>query len=122
MKKTALVVDDDAAIREYLFYILQKMGFETLEAENGNRALEILRARRIDLFITDLVMDEGEGIETIVEVRKNDPALPVIAISGAGKASMYLTMAKELGANEVFSKPLDRDAFEKTVKGLVFGE
>jgi DNA-binding NarL/FixJ family response regulator len=60
-----------------------------------------------DIVITDLVMPEKEGMETIVEVRKRWPGVRVVAISGGGymSASAYLTMASRLGAVKTLSKP-----------------
>jgi hypothetical protein len=84
---------------------LQDAGYEVLEAANGKEALKKARAGRVDLLITDLVMPEQEGIETIRAFRKDAPGIPIIAISGAF-GGRFLGMARALGAQAVLSKPV----------------
>ena len=74
-----------------------------------------------DLLITDIVMPEKEGLELIFELRRKNPDLKIIAISGGGRFHYegYLTSAKHLGANLVFQKPLDHREFINGISDLL---
>jgi CheY-like chemotaxis protein len=79
----SLVVDDDADIRAYIKRILQRDGFETLEAEGGNAALEIVKLLDgcLDLIVTDIQMPEGDGLSFANAVREVFPSVPIILVS-----------------------------------------
>jgi CheY-like chemotaxis protein len=102
-----LLVDDDDNFRRTARCALVRAGYEVQEACNGHQALTLVRQARPDLVITDLIMPEKEGIETIVELRRSDPELPIIAISGGGRLSMEdnLLIAQKLGARSTLTKP-----------------
>ena len=100
-----LVVDDEAGFRAMLSQVLRDAGHMVSEAASGAAVLPNLIATPADLLLTDLVMPEKEGIETIVTVRRAFPKLPIIAMSGSVFGGAYLEMARRLGANRVLSKP-----------------
>ena len=82
-------------------------------AHNGAEGLEYLQSERFDLVITDIVMPEKDGIATIMEMRKNDPVTPILAMSGGGNIGTQgdlLLMAKQLGATATLVKPFNREA------------
>jgi CheY-like chemotaxis protein len=110
-----LVIDDDDAIREYVGFMLRKEGFIVIEATNGNEGIAAARTNPPDLIITDLVMPDKEGIETIREITKLRPACKIIAMSGSVNSNAYLTMAKHLGAHCVLRKPFERSQLEEAV-------
>ena len=101
---TILVVDDEAAVRRCLRAVLEEAGYLVAEAANGREAIEELQRAKPDLVITDLVMPEQEGIETIQALRQAHPSIGIIAISGAGEGR-YLPMARLLGADATLPKP-----------------
>jgi hypothetical protein len=101
-----LVADDDAPVRAFLRAVLESDGYEVTEAADGKQALQGVRTGRVDLVITDLVMPEQEGIETIRALRKEVPGIGIIAISGAFDGQ-FLKAARMLGANLALGKPLD---------------
>ena len=82
-------------------------GYEVIEAADGREGLLKFRKQGADLVITDLIMPEQEGLETITLMKKERPDLNIIAISGGGRIGpeAYLPAAQELGAARVFSKP-----------------
>ena len=96
--RKVLVVDDEPAIRSLLTEILRDSGFETITAQDGRDAREILRRNSVDLIITDLAMEGGEGIELIRGLRKEYPQLKIIAISGTFGVDV-LAAARALGAD-----------------------
>ena len=102
-----LIVDDDPCVRNAIKKILRNEAYEIIEAANGCEAVNFFRQTKIDLMISDLVMPEKEGIETILEIRQGFPDVKIIAISGGGKSNtdLYLNMAKDLGAQYILSKP-----------------
>ncbi len=102
-----LIIDDDQQIRLLLKKIFEKEGFRVIEAQDGNEGIRKFREKGADLVITDLVMPEKEGIETIIELKKEFPDVKIIAISGGGLniPDAYLDVAKFLGAIHTFSKP-----------------
>ncbi len=104
-----LIADDDPALRRLIRLWLEGAGFEVEEAENGREALSKARESKPDLVVTDLVMPEQEGLETIPKLRAEFPDLPVIAVSGAFHGEM-LRVASRLGATAVLPKPLTENS------------
>lgn len=115
-----LVVDDDHDVRLVLCRMLESGGYETVEARHGGEALDTALDCPIDVLITDLIMPEQEGIETIQKFHKAYPEMKIIAISGA-YGSDYLRIAKHLGAHEVMQKPLRLEQVLNTVSRLTRG-
>ena len=103
-----LVADDEAAVRGFLREALEEAGYGVVEAANGKQALDEARAGRFDLVVTDLVMPKQEGIETIRALRKEMPAVGIIAITGKFEGP-YLQMVQLLGADAVLTKPISPD-------------
>lgn len=104
--KTVLVVDDYLAVRKTIKELVMNLGMDPVEAENGLKALEILKSKPIDLVITDLVMPEMDGFE-LTEAIKNDPVfrhIPVVIISTHADAK-YIFRALRLGADDYLTKP-----------------
>jgi CheY-like chemotaxis protein len=101
---TVVVADDDAAVRHLVSQVLTRAGFRVLEAPDGREALRLAQGEAADLVITDLVMPEREGIETIGMLAKLEPRPAIIAISGAFGGPM-LRAASALGAATAVQKP-----------------
>lgn len=99
---TVLVIDDDAEIRELLAAVIEAEGHEAVLVDGGRKGLTAMAARAIDLAITDILMPDMEGIETIRSLRKINPTAKIVAISAS---EAYLTMASDLGADLVIAKP-----------------
>lgn len=105
--KTVLIADDDSMVRGFLRAVLERAGFRTLEATDGRDVLRTLQNEPADLVLMDLVMPDKDGMETIIELRRDRPEMPVIAMSGAAGGSAYLVAASLLGARAVLAKPID---------------
>jgi len=106
--RTVLVVDDDADLLKLITAAFARAGFRAYSARNGRLAVQLLRALKPDLMVTDIVMPEKEGIATIIEAKAAAPDMAVIAISGGGaygRSGNFLQWAEELGADEVLAKP-----------------
>jgi two-component system cell cycle sensor histidine kinase/response regulator CckA len=113
-----LLVDDEPGVRSFLRSVLEPEGYELKEAADGEQALKMLRTWTADLVITDLVMPEKEGLETIQILRLDYPKVRILAISGAGGGS-YLSVAKHLGAHGVLAKPVNPEALRAKVRDLL---
>lgn len=106
-----LVIDDDAAMRTTLKAVLEKNGYLVAEAANGFDGLTVVEAGGVDLVLTDLVMPEQEGLETIKDLRKRFPAVKIIAMTGGGPMIFHdlLPVAKKFGANGCLAKPFENE-------------
>ncbi len=116
-----LIVDDDEQVRNVFHRLFENESFEVHEAADGNEALESIRRFPADIVITDIVMPEKEGFQTIRELRREFPALKIIAVSGGGllDPGLYLECAKQIGASYAFSKPVDRNVLLDAVRKLL---
>jgi CheY-like chemotaxis protein len=116
-----LVVDDDKLVRMVIVKALRGAGHEVVESSDGGEALAALDRDRIDLVVTDILMPGREGIETIREIRKLSPELPVLAMSGGGNKQWndVLRMASTFGATETIAKPfMPRDLLSAVARLL----
>ena len=102
-----LIIEDEAPFRAVLTRVLQEKGHHVIETPDGSQALRLCQAHSVDLMLTDLIMPNKEGIETIIEVKKDFPNLPIIAMSGGGRTGPQdlLFAAAALGAHATISKP-----------------
>jgi CheY-like chemotaxis protein len=110
-----LVVDDNEEILILQREILGRGGHQVTTAINGDEAIRLFRASQFDLVITDLIMPDKEGIETIRDLRKLNPVVKIIAMSGGGRLSAEdnLAIAQSLGASRTLAKPFSsRDLLE----------
>jgi two-component system cell cycle sensor histidine kinase/response regulator CckA len=113
-----LIVDDDEQARRVLTSLLELEGYTVVPASNGREAEELCGRTMPDLMITDIVMPDQDGLETIHKICRNWPHLPVIAISGVIGGG-YLEMAKKMGADAVLHKPIERGALLREVRRLI---
>jgi CheY-like chemotaxis protein len=104
-----LVIDDDSLVRDTLLRILERKGYRVLLASDGRHGVQMFRREQPDLVITDIIMPEKEGLETIREIRGECSDAKIIAISGGARIGNmdFLEMAGKLGASEIIPKPFD---------------
>lgn len=102
-----LIIDDEPEVRGLLCRILADEGHRVIEADNGAVALKVIGRNQPDLVITDILMPDKDGIETIQEMRLLHPGLKIIAMTGGGRYQgfEYLDVAKALGADALLNKP-----------------
>lgn len=102
-----LIIDDEEAVRETLRQALEHQGVAVTCAPNGRVAMNIYRKEYFDLVITELLMPERDGLEVIMDLRKQAPSVKIIAMSGGGQTGMYymLAVAEKLGATRSLTKP-----------------
>ncbi len=107
MSKTVLIVDDDPTQRRLLQAVIEKSGFKTVQADNGDTALDYATGpdgKSIDVMMLDLVMPGRSGMETLAELRKVRPELPVIVLTGKGSIDAVVA-AMQGGAQDFVVKP-----------------
>jgi two-component system nitrogen regulation response regulator NtrX len=115
---TILAVDDESTILQSLSGILSDEGFEVLTASNGYEALKIIEAESPDLVLLDIWMPGIDGIETLQEIKRTNPFLQVIIISGHGTIETAVKATK-LGAHDFIEKPLSIEKVVVTINNAL---
>ncbi len=116
-----LVIDDNPELGRAILKRLERAGHTGVLAADGNSGLAAFRAQPIDLVLTDILMPEKEGLETIRELRKDNQHVQIIAMSGGGYATGtdYLRLATTFGANAVLQKPFEQGELVDLVAALL---
>jgi CheY-like chemotaxis protein len=116
-----LVIDDEPQLRKIIVRVLAGAGHTVHQAPDGQHGLEMFRSLRPALVISDIVMPDGEGIETIRQMRKDAPEIPILAMSGASNRLLYLRAAGGLGASALLEKPFTPKDLLAAVNRLLEG-
>ena len=121
MMRRILIIDDDHHILLMIKKMLERAGYEVDLASNGNEGLELFKKLPVDLVITDIIMPEKEGLETIREMKRLRSDLKIIAMSGGGKVSSdnYLNTARIFGASKILTKPFTQKQMVSAVQVLL---
>ena len=117
-----LVLDDDTTILEMIATVLEGAGHEVVKVADGWRGLRASRETPFDLAIVDIIMPGRDGIETIRSLRRHDPGLRILAISGdtSGlRAVTNLDAARKLGADSSLAKPFGAADLRRAVGALL---
>jgi DNA-binding response OmpR family regulator len=115
-----LVIDDEEDIRVLLRDVFQEKGYNVVEAANGEAGLRIFQTMPVDLVMTDILMPEKEGLSTIMDLKKTNPKLKIIAMSGGTlKSGHYLNVALKFGADKVLEKPFHLQTVIQAVEELL---
>lgn len=120
MAHKILIVDDDPPIVELLKFTLEKAGYKTVVAMDGEQALEKVKGENPDLVLLDIMLPTKDGYSVLEELRGNTEfkILPIVIIS-AKVQEVDISFGLELGANDYFTKPLDLDKLVKKVEALL---
>ncbi|MFC1896186.1 sigma-54-dependent transcriptional regulator, partial [Thermodesulfobacteriota bacterium] len=118
MFPSILIVDDEKPILQSLGGILEDEGFEVLTASNGYEALKRLEKEGPELVLLDIWMPGMDGIETLGEIKKEYPFLPVIMITGHGTIETAVSATK-LGAYDFIEKPLSVEKVILTINNAL---
>lgn len=116
-----LLVDDDDLSRGTIHQMLERAGHAVNSTASGSEALQLFRANRPDLVVTDLIMPDTDGLELIQELRKIDGQVRILAISGGGRvnANEYLTVARKFGAAGILAKPFSNQELKDAISSLM---
>ena len=115
--KSILIVDDNLMMRKLIRNVFREEGYKIEEAKNGNEGLKLAQKNHFSLVITDIIMPEMEGLEFIMQLKRDFPDTKIIAISGS--KPYYLYVAKKLGIDGVFTKPLNHTEFLNAVRKIM---
>lgn len=118
-----LLIDDIDAVRRSITSILKRAGHEVVEASGAADGLDKAGRRRFDLVITDILMPEADGMEVIETLRRSQPNMKILAISGGGSlvnSEEALQLAGKL-ADGALTKPFEADELLAVVDRLVSG-
>jgi len=115
---TILVVDDDRQICALLKQVLEEQGYTVESALNGTEGISRYRSHPADLIILDILMPEKEGLETILDLRREFPKVKIIAMSGGSERAKLnlLDLARRLGAQYTVNKPFELQTITDLVK------
>jgi DNA-binding NarL/FixJ family response regulator len=121
MGHRVLLIDDDELVRKTLRRALEDADFEVVEAADGDEGIRSYETEPIDVVVTDILMPEKEGVETIMELRRKNPEVKIVAISGGEirGGQQYLRIAGLLGADRVLPKPIRPKALLEAVRDLL---
>jgi CheY-like chemotaxis protein len=121
-----LVIEDDEEVREILCAMLENEGYDVISARDGVEGVRLFRLRPSDLVITDIIMPGSNGMEAILTLKRAEPGLKVIAISGGGTLQdhsvapeNYLAIAEFLGAQQTLSKPFHKKDMIRAVRDVL---
>ena len=118
---SVLLIDDDVEIRELLHQVLVSLGYDARTTETGAQGLDAFRASPADVVLLDMFMPDRDGLETLRDLRRINPNVRVIAMTGGGtyKNVGILKPALLLGARKLLYKPVTptelRDAIEEVM-------
>lgn len=118
---TILIADDEPSVRDVIRRILLVDKHRVLEAADGEEAVRLVRAEKPELALVDLFMPRKEGLETIMQLRRQFPDLKIIAISGGNPSHgmSFLDIAAQLGAHRTLAKPFAMEAVLTAVTELL---
>ena len=115
-----LIIEDDIQLQKMLHQMLIHEGYEVQVACNGIEGIKCYHNTPADLVLTDIIMPEKSGIETISDLKKIHPEVTIIAMSGGGRADIkLLEIAKILGAQRTINKPFTREKLLTTIKEVL---
>ena len=116
-----LIIDDDELVRMTFKSIISRAGYTIFEADNGSKGLDLFKKEKPQVVVTDILMPDKEGLETITEMREFNSDAKIIAISGGGSTNnmSFLQLAKEVGADHTLSKPIRPSALLTAIEALL---
>ncbi|MCF7971480.1 MAG: sigma-54 dependent transcriptional regulator [Methylococcaceae bacterium] len=117
-KARALIVDDEADIRELLEITLNRMDIETVTAENISNAHAILKKQAFNICLTDMRLPDGDGLDLLSDIQVEFPKLPVIVITAHGSAEAAVKAMKQ-GAFDFLSKPVDLKVLRQLINNAL---
>jgi YesN/AraC family two-component response regulator len=117
-KLTILVIDDEPSLLEGIKCFLESNQYAVLTASNGLAGISIIGDKKIDLVVTDIIMPEMDGMELISYLKKSNPEIHIISMSGGGRfqQEFYSEVAAMLGIDAFLKKPFTTQMLLSTIK------
>jgi DNA-binding response OmpR family regulator len=114
--RRVLVVDDEPVMCDFLEAALEEAGCTVTIAHNGREAMASFSAGGYDVVVTDLSMPEKDGVQVIIEIRRLNPPVAIVAMSGAGDRESLLRMAKMFEADTLIRKPFTAQQLAEAIE------
>lgn len=118
MSKIIAIVDDEVRIREMVKAFLQNEGFKTLEAEDGDVAVQLVENREVDLLLLDVMMPRKDGLQALREIRMIQKKLPVIMLTAKSEEIDKL-LGLEMGADDYITKPFSMRELAARIRAVL---
>ena len=109
-----LIVDDDNPFRERLSRAMEKKGFQVSQAESVKIGIDSVKQKKPAFAVVDLRLNDGNGLEVVKEIQKNNPESRIVMLTGYGNIPTAVAAIKE-GAIDYLAKPADADDVEKAL-------
>src|SRR5215470_10849378 len=115
-----LIIDDEAQVRDMLRQLLNREGYEAVEACDGREGVQCFQAASMDVIILDMLLPEQNGLEVIRALREVDSAVPIIAISGYDQTGLldFFRVAETFGVQRTLQKPFHLHELLTAVRDL----
>ncbi len=117
-KKTVLIVEDDILSLKFLNLLLKKNGFFVINAENGDKAIDLLNNNKIDIVILDLQIPGLGGFEVIKSFKKNNRKIPII-VQSAGEVEQFKEKCINMGCDDYLPKPINTEELIMKINKLI---
>ena len=117
-RQSVLIADDEEITRTNLMYVLGKEGYNCYGAANGSEALEVMGREEIDLVVTDMKMEQMDGLELLDRINRTAPEVPVVMVTGFATVSSAVDALKK-GAAHFLGKPVNLNELRRTVKEVL---
>lgn len=116
MPKKVLIVEDNEDTRTFMKYLIERYGYQAIEASDGIEALEAFKKHHPDLILMDISLPMVGGLTAAKAIRETDETgkVPIIAVTAFGKS--YYDKAIEAGCNDLITKPLDFDVLHPLIE------
>jgi len=115
-----LLIEDNSDLLTLWAEALEDEGFDVRTATSGVRGVEIAGQENFDVVVTDILMPDKDGIETLLAIRRDNPNAKTIVVSGGGATgnTSFLEMAEKLGASATMQKPVDLNDLTAAIREL----
>jgi CheY-like chemotaxis protein len=107
-RRRVLIIDDDIIFRQAIAKLLERTGYEVLQAANGDDGIDAFTRHPADVAIVDIFMPGQGGLQTIDQLRRRGPSAKILAVSGASAGTLDIkSHALALGADQFLQKPFE---------------
>ena len=117
-KSSVLIVEDDRSLRSAIATFLERLGYQVVQAENGEQALELLATHRLSALLCDIRMSGISGIDLLPRALASDPDLAIIMLTGVDEPSAAISCLK-LGAADYLIKPVDLEELQHALQSAL---
>ena len=119
MSKKICLIEDDELVRERVALQLRELGYDVLQADDGEQGLAAIEREKPDAAVIDILMPGKDGLETITAIRRVHPHIRIVAVSAGGRVGprIYLDLAKQVGADATLVKPIKAEDLRSAIEG-----